>query len=577
VLIYGTGVIELFFLGKWIEVVFLIYLISFVLFIYLGTKVIDKIVGFLKRDKLRKLQNNIIFLVCVFVIVSFFMDLYSIQQIPRHFSDEKVEDFPNVILITLDTLRADHLSTYGYEFTTSPYLDALAEESVVFENGISPSSWTIPAHASLFTGKYPSNHNANRLHYMLDKEEVTLAELLKDKGFITAGFIAGPFCQAKYGFGQGFMTYKDRLDFFEYDHSFNKLSIRNLGSIIFKGLFDKFRPKAKDVDKTIKSKETAVEQKDIKEESDETEDGFISSITKVCFKMLKAAHSFDKILFRIDNELTSEQVNEDVFEWLDKNKDQRFFMFINYFDVHSPYLLGEEHREKFTNGTMTRDDMAAVAYMKRYETNISEEILNNIIGAYDTEIYYLDINLQKLFDKLDELEIKEDTVIIITSDHGEEFFDHGDFGHAHTVYEEVIHVPLIIHYPKEFEPKRIEKRVGTTNIFSTILKILEIQEPDDIDSVSLMPLIMNETGYERDYTFAEVFGRIEWADEEIELQKAISYNEWKIIETSVNDLNLPPGLFNLEDDPGELESFYYDEEALEEKEFLQELLINITN
>ncbi|RLG16811.1 hypothetical protein DRN62_02930, partial [Nanoarchaeota archaeon] len=400
-----------------------------------GDELASKAFSLLSYLKRKKILENYVFFVFAFIIISFFMDIFLLNYIPTLKSSEEVRNYPNVILITLDTLRADHLSLYGYPLNTTPNLDRIAEDAVVFEDAIATSSWTLPSHASIFTGRYPYHHGATARHQLLRHEEKLLAEILREKGYVTAGFVGGPFCKAKYGIAQGFMFYDDRLDFFEYWHTFDKLYIGRIFHVAFPDI--------------------------------------------------------DKFIFRSDGERSSEEINRRVFKWLEKNKDQTFFMFINYFDTHMPYNLGKEFKERFTNDTRSYKDVVKIFALKRNE-EVSEEDVDFIASLYDTEIFHLDHHLEELFDELDELGIKNDTIIIITSDHGEEFHDHGGFGHGWTLYQEVVHVPLIIYYPKEFSPKRIEERVSLTDLFPTILDVLGMDTPENIDGVSLLPLIKGD-------------------------------------------------------------------------------------
>ena len=481
-----------------------------------GKNFVFYFLSFAKREKIKNFIKNFIFILGLFIIISFFIDAYVLYYIPSSTSDRALNGYPNILLITLDTVRADHLSLYDYYMNTSPNLENFAKDSVVFDNAVSPSSWTIPSHASIFTGKYPSNHNAIMMHQKLVDKERTLAEILKERGYNTVGFAGGAFCKAKYGMGQGFITYKDRLDFFEYMNTYDRFSIRPLLYMFFPNLHD--------------------------------------------------------FIFNTDRERSSEEINKDVFEWFDKNGNSTFFMFINYFDAHSPYNRGDVFKERFTSETRDYSEVREMLSIKRYE-NVSEDILNYTINLYDTEIFYLDYHLGKLFDKLDELDLRNNTIIIITADHGEEFYDHGRFDHGQTLYEEVIHVPLIIYYPKEFEAQRIEKRVGIINIFPTILDILQIEVPENIDSVNLLPLIKNGADYNREYVLSQLFGRLDRPELNESNQQSISYGDWKLIKIRPEQETLPSSLFNLKSDLKEQNNLY--DKYPEKRELLQRYIVDI--
>ncbi|MFH1450741.1 MAG: sulfatase, partial [archaeon] len=418
---------------------------------------------------------------------------------------------PNIIFITLDTLRADHLQSFGYEKETSPFLDSIVENSVVFENSIASSSWTLPSHASLFTGKDPVNHNAVRTHQFLDLKHVTLAEILAEAGYNTVGFAGGPNCKKKFGIAQGVKDHKDRLDFFEHTLTYDDYSIANL--IL------------------------------------EIEPNFLTG-------------------FGIDGELTSEQINKEVFDWLNQNSEHPFFMFINYFDVHLPYNLGSEYNSLFFDESIKQDiNTNDLFYWDRY-AELPSGMLEYVIGLYDSEIMYLDQHIKALFNQLDTLEIKENTIIIITEDHGEEFYDHGGFDHSLTLYDEVIKTPLIIYYPKEFEPQKIDARVNTLNIFSTLLEMLDLGSkiPSNIDSTSLLPLIENQEGFNETTAFSELYARFYLGETE---QKAVSANNWKLITVNPETETLPTSLFDIKEDPAEKNNLYTSE--AEKKEELQQI------
>lgn len=464
----------------------------------------------------RNFLKKYIYMVIVFVIASFLMDVYLINKIPDTRSGSNLTG-PNVMLITLDAFRADHFPTLGYPLNITPNLDRMAKDSVVFENAIAPSSWSVPSHASLFTGKYPFHHNAVKRHQRLDDKETTLAEILRKRGYNTAGFGGGVYLKARYGFSQGFMTYRDRVDFFDDAHAYTRFSIRTLAVL------------------------------------------FAPAINKIP---------------GADTELTSEEINKDLFEWLDKNKGEPFFVFVAYEDPHSPYTLGKEFREKFTNNTVDYREIQRVLDRARNGGEVSDEFVDLLNQLYDNEIYYLDRNLGSLFEKMDELEIEDNTILVILADHGEEFYDHGGFGHALTLYEEVIHVPLVIYYPKEFQPRRIEKRIGVINIFPTILEILEIEVPKDIDSKSLVQLMKTGGGFEGEYVFSEILGRLDIPEYRETEQRAVSNNEWKLIEVKQRQYIYPPSLFNLKDDPRELNNLYDIE--IEKRKELQREIAEIT-
>ena len=481
-------------------IIIIIVLIIYINFWIKGKKIFNKI--FFDKEKIKKLIKDYLFIIIIFIILSFLLDLFLLNYTPKINSDINLEGYPNVLLIVIDTVRADHLPVYNYPINTAPNIKKLAENSVVFENAISPSSWTLPSHSSIFTGKYSSNNGVTKSHQLLDKKEITLAEILEEKGYNTAGFVGATYTKAIYGLGQGFATYDDRIDFFTYANSFNKLSIRYI-------------------------------------------------ISAVSLK-------FERYIFQYDTDRDSKEINKKVFKWLDKNKNQPFFMFINYFDAHSPYNLGQEFREQISNEIKQKN-------VKGY---------NNESLYYDAEIIYLDRHIGELLKKLEDLKIKNNTIIIITADHGEEFGEHEGYYHGYTLYEEVIHVPFIIYYPKEFNSQKIEKRVSIIDIFSTVLDLLKIKNVKNIDSTSLLPLIKNESSYNEKYVISELIQRSNIYHDETN-QRAILFEDWKLIEVNPERGRYISGLFNLKSDPYEKENLY--NINLKKRKFLEEPLNKITS
>ncbi|MBU1975855.1 MAG: sulfatase [Nanoarchaeota archaeon] len=469
---------------------------------------------------INKIVSNLVFLLVIFIIISFVMDLFQMNQgysIPEYsFSGETNE--PNVIIITIDTVRADHTTLYDPEIKTTPHLAELAKTSVVFDNAVSSASWTLPSHASMFTGKLPSNHMANKKHFFLNFQEDTLAEILRADGYNTAAFIGGPYCKEKYGIGQGFTNIKDRMDWFEFSLIYSKFSLKNYLDVFFP----------------------------------------VNEIVGA------------------DGERTALEINKDVFEWLEKSKDTQFFLFVNYFDAHDPYNLGKEYRPIFMGNasSVLKPSQTPDEFMEEFNlemtrhTDVDQKEVDLILSMYDAEIYSLDKQVQLLLDKLEELGLMENTVIIITGDHGEEFHDHGAFFHGKTIYEEVLRVPFLVYHP-DYDAKRIETRVNNMDIFSTVLEFTGLEEPEGIDGTSLLPLITGQGIYDRDYTIAEGFGR--WQVGEAEQQISMAKDGWKLLKVEPKHKYIYSGLYHLETDEYEQENIYASD-LLKRSEMEQELI-----
>lgn len=315
---------------------------------------------------------------------------------------------PNVILITIDTLRADHVQCYGYSKNTSPNIDQLAEEGSLFLNTICQATTTPVSHASILTGLYPYHHGLRYLHggnnYKLKDTITTLAEMLKEDGYKTAAFISAfPLISERYNLSQGFEYYDE--DFIIDEYTMNCPLCRQKGLI-----------------NTGKSQRR----------SDET--------------------------------------NRKVFEWLENHYGERFFIWVHYFDPHDPIVIPpEEFLQKFPPIQNKR---------------------SNTIEMYDVEIAYTDYQFGELWKKIKELGIDEKSLFILTSDHGEGLNDHGYWSHAEKLYQEQVHVPMIIRYSKLFRGKKISAITRTVDIVPTIMDVLYLPLSESrFDGISMLPHI----------------------------------------------------------------------------------------
>lgn len=308
---------------------------------------------------------------------------------------------PNVVLISLDTLRADHLGVYGYRRNTSPHLDLLAKSGALFTNAVSASAWTLPSHVSLMTSLYPDHHGVISHRQKMASSTLTLARAVRSLPYASKGFITHHYVDAPYGFNWGF-------------------------------------------------------------------------------------ESFEHVLPHLAGQVTSRAI-----DWLGQNRDSPFFIFLHYFDIHSPFDAPEPFREMydyFYRGDIRGDYTSMAGCSSR--GFISDRDLYRVIALYDGEIRYTDEELGRLFDYLKRNGLWENTAVIVTADHGEELWEHKSFGHGATLYQDQIHIPLIIHYPKWFpQPVRFDQVVSLVDIYPTILDILGIPVPEGLDGRSLQALL----------------------------------------------------------------------------------------
>ena len=306
------------------------------------------------------------------------------EEVPRR----PATDGRNLLLVVVDALRADHMSLYGYPRATTPNLDRLAADSLVFTRAISQSSWTMPATASLLTGLYPPEHgvtDGRSLSFAFD----TVAERLQEIGFTTFGLSANPIVSKNEGFHQGF-------------------------------------------------------------------ERFLS------LPWLRAAHA-----------------NEIFHAFLEEHRDLRWFAYLHYMDPHDPYDAPDPVRGIFT-AEPKRTAAKKVWFKKmvdavnfgRGEVDLSDRDLEYLRAAYDEEILYWDLEFGRLVERMRELGLLDETLIVVTGDHGEEFLDHGKLKHGMHLYEESVRVPLLFRAPGLLSPARREQPIETRSVAQTVLSLL---------------------------------------------------------------------------------------------------------
>lgn len=348
----------------------------------------------------------------------------------------------NVILIIMDTTRVDHLSCYGYERKTTPHIDEFAKESVLYTRAYSAASWTLPSVASILTGLYPGAHGAHRIEKAdtifplnkLSEDNITLAEILAQSGYETAGIISTVFLGREFGLHQGFNYYDDTIDVYLVAFvAFRPLSFLNL---------------------------------------------FVPIVDYLCANGLYESRIAD-------------QINASVFSWLEqKKKKAPFFLLIHYFDPHDPYLpealgisknaIPEQIRKKYANRTVNYKDMESsiISSVQEGKKPLLPEEKALLVNNYDREINLLDKKIDQLLNKLKEKNMFDNTLIIITADHGESFGEHGLMLHGLMLYEDNIHVPLLIKYPfAEKRKKIVNEPVSLTGLAPTILSYAKIPVP----------------------------------------------------------------------------------------------------
>ncbi|MBW2725225.1 MAG: sulfatase-like hydrolase/transferase [Deltaproteobacteria bacterium] len=334
-----------------------------------------------------------------------------------------LEKQPNVILIMVDTLRADHLSCYGGDLET-PNICSLAGNGGSRFQGFSAASWTKPATASLLTSLLPSSHNAMSKPSALSPDVELISEVLKDRGYTTGGIATNINLAASFGFDQGYDEY------------------HYLGPDYLAGAQES-------------SSKLVI----------------YSIVRAVWFKLNKGLRFGD---FYQDSAV----VNEVAFDWLERHATDRFFLFLHYMDPHDPYF------EHTADGGYTGTAIARVS-----NQHPDEDLAAEMHRLYNGEIEYLDRNVGRLLDRLKAQGLYDDSVIALVADHGEEFYEHGGWWHGLTLYEEQIHVPLLIKWAKgkpQAPASSVAELARLLDVAPTLIAATGTQVPAAMQGIDLM-------------------------------------------------------------------------------------------
>jgi arylsulfatase A-like enzyme len=344
---------------------------------------------------------------------------------------------PNVLLIVLDTVAADHLSLHGYARPTSRTIDQLSRQGIRFDRVRATSSWTLPSHASMFTGRWPHELSAGWLT-PLDAAYPTLAEYLGSRGYDTAGFIANLFyCGSDSGLARGFAQY--------HDYIFPELTALKLASLISRPLEG-----LRSIDDFMKSR-----------------------LDIVSFQGLLS-------MFDAGNRKSASVVNQQFLDWSAHRRqpERPFFAFLNYFDAHFPYKLPERGIHRFGVRPRTEREMYLIDHWRTLDKReLSVREIAFVRDCYDDCIAALDEQLGKLADELALRGLLERTWVIVTSDHGESFGEHLNvFGHGTSLYQTQLHVPLVIIPPGRNPSKRVvSETVSLRDLAATIVDVLNLK------------------------------------------------------------------------------------------------------
>lgn len=318
----------------------------------------------------------------------------------------------NVVVIVIDTLRADHLGAYGYERDTSPFIDTLAEDGIVFENAYSQSSYTKTSIASMISGKLPTRAGIEGLWAQPPIDEPMLADTFKKNGYRT-GLITNTFMVAGGRFSNGY----------------DEVRLSPVG----KGPIRRERPR-------VIPGHGGMEWDDV-------------------------------------------DVTHQALDFLDEASDEKFFMYIQYLDPHHPYNPPLDYYKRFRD-TVYENPLDLPEFRADYDKTVQAGLLpghprfDDMVLRYDGEIAFNDLAVQKLVEGLDERGVLGNTIIVITSDHGEEFFEHKYIEHSWSLYQEVLHVPFIFWAGDSSRPGRVTERVSLVDLYPSLMDLMRFERPD---------------------------------------------------------------------------------------------------
>ena len=366
---------------------------------------------------------------------------------------------PDIVLIVLDTSRVDRFSCYGYERDTTPYLDAFAEKATLFENAISPAQWTIPAHASLFTGEYPTTHMTHQIFDKHSTDYPTLAELLQRQGYQTVGFCNNPLLG----------VVKNDLD-----RGFGKFY--NYG-----GMFPE-RPPVGDSRPRVAGRWMQQGLRHLNRLNQPIQELFTRNNLLLGIMMHPLISPFWQR--HINFKGHTRQSLADMLGYLRtrerRTRERPIFTFLNLMEAHLPFGPPTRFIRKFA--PYYHLDREARDFMGAYNcatyrwitpiiepfTELEDQVLNDM---YDAEIAYQDYLLRQLLDYLAQPEVGDHTLVIIVADHGEGLNHHGYVGHSLAAYNDLVHVPLLVRYPRLFpEGRQVSTPISTRRVFHTVLQ-----------------------------------------------------------------------------------------------------------
>jgi len=325
----------------------------------------------------------------------------------------------NVLLISIDSLRRDHVGSYGYPLPTTPTIDRLAAEGVIFRHAVSTTSWTLAAHAALLTGVHDARHGATVPTATLDESIPTLAEAFRAAGYRTVGLYSGPFLHPHFGLARGFEEYVDCTSY---------------------GLEDTRNP--------ANPRVHASSHKDVTNP--------------------RIAESFARVAARTDA--------------------RPFFFFVHMWDVHYDLVPPAPYDRMFSSDPSPPEVDRDFRHDSAFVPGMDERAYRQVIALYDGEIRSTDDTIGTMLEQLRARGLLEDTIVVVTSDHGEEFLEHGGKGHRNTLFDEVLAVPLVFWSPSRLRPAVVETAASLVDVAPTLAALAKLPSLEGVDGRTLFDI-----------------------------------------------------------------------------------------
>lgn len=339
----------------------------------------------------------------------------------------------NTVFIVLDTVRKDRLSIYNEDIEFTDNLENFGSDATVFQDAVSQAPWTLPSHASMFTGQYPWEHNATQKQLYLDTDRELLAQKFENQGYVTGCFTSNTWISPYTGMAEGFQ---------QIDNFFGALP-NNLMS--------------KKTEKIWRWMNTGRAE-------------------WLMNKLIQLGEKLHWMTAGMNSSTKTPRVIEKAKEFVEDNRDEDFLLFLNFMDAHLPYFPPEEYREKHAPDV---DPTEICQEAHNHNGGTDQADFKASSKLYDADIDFLDDQLGNLFEFFEEQDLDEDTVFVVVADHGENLGENGMFGHQFSVSEKLISVPMMIKAPG-LDQEEVEEQIELRQLYSIIPKLagLESGEPD---------------------------------------------------------------------------------------------------